>query len=87
MVEYPRFYRRAGLAIRQDDRLTTWIIALQPEVLVAQRYRTVWPSEDQLAEHLRDFEMSTPEKFKEFVYTFYQQVERERVSQVSKSTN
>jgi hypothetical protein len=75
---YPQYYRKDGRIIRIDGPLDTWIIVLQPQSKVAMRYHTKWPDTQRLAEEIADMEQSTVEKFREFIFTFYQQVAAER---------
>lgn len=78
MSDYPKFYRNGGRCIRVDSDTRTWTIILPPEIKVASRYPTTYPSAERLQEDLRDMEEVGEDIFKSFLFTFYQTVASER---------
>jgi len=83
MSDYPKFFRKAGRCIRVDSDTKTWTIILPPEMKVASRYFTEYPSAERLQEELKYFEEVDADTFKSFFFTFCQCVagEREAVNQ------
>lgn len=82
---YPQFFRKAGRCLRIDSPPTGWTIGLPPEFKVPVRSCDTYPSAGHLEALLKDFEPITQDEFKNFLFTFYQQVGHEREA-VSKTT-
>ncbi len=76
--EYPKYFRRSGRCIKVISPTETRTIILPPDSLVPERYTTRYPSKERLAEDLQHCEECDENKFKEFLFSFYQRVADER---------
>ena len=76
-TEYPKFYRKEGKCVKVVSDTETRTIILPPDAKVPERYSTAFPSRTRLEETLAGLEEVPAEIFKNFTFTFYQQVHHE----------
>lgn len=75
---YPKYYRRAGRCIKVVSEKETRTIILPPDSMYPERFTSRYPTIERMNEELAHCEECDENKFKEFLFTFYQRVEAER---------
>lgn len=77
-MNFPSYYRKAGRCMKVLSPTEMRTIILPPDSLVAERFTSRYPDLERLTEQLKGSEECTAEKFKEFLTTFYSEVDSER---------
>jgi hypothetical protein len=77
-MEYPAYFRKSGKCIKLLSPTRARVIVLPPDADVPERFTSTYPSEKRLLEDIQGFEQVDGDKFKDFLFTFYQGVDKER---------
>lgn len=75
---YPVYYRRAGKIIKVVSPVQARVIILPPDVAVAERFTSTYPSEARLKEELEGMQLVQEPTWRAFLDTFYSDVVDER---------
>lgn len=77
-MNYPSYYRNQGRIVKVVSDTETRTIILPPDSTISERFTTRYPNANLLQQDLKNMLESDERKWKEFIFTFYQNIEAER---------